>query len=71
MIREQNTFVETPELEGSMSYAMITIGSSIGHLAAAIYSAAAYGLRVLSAPLRAREATQVLAASPVRSRACS
>ena len=44
-----------PEPETSMSYAMITIGSSVGHLAAGIFSALAYGLRFLSAPARASE----------------
>lgn len=43
------------EPEGSMSYAMITIGSGVGHLAAGIFSALAHGLRFLSAPARASE----------------
>jgi hypothetical protein len=41
--------------EASMSYAMITIGSSVGHLAAGIFSALAYGLRFLSAPAQPSE----------------
>lgn len=47
---------EPPALENSMSYAMIVIGGGVGTLAAAIYSAVAYGLRALAAqaPLRER-----------------
>lgn len=42
-------------LESSMSYAMITIGSGVGHLAAGIYSAFERGLRFLAAPARGSE----------------
>ena len=42
-------------LEGSMSYAMITIGSGVGHLAASIFSAVARGLRFLPAQARGSE----------------
>ena len=61
------TFEPKP-LEGSMSYPMIVIGSGAGHLAAAIYSAVAHGLRILFAPARAGEVRQNLFAAPVRSR---
>jgi len=57
------------ELDASMSYAMIKIGSAVGHLAAAIFSALAYGLRVLSAQARVSERRQGLVGAPVRSRA--
>jgi hypothetical protein len=56
-------------LEASMSYAMITIGTGVGHLAAAIFSALAYGLRVLFAPARASEREHRLVGARVRSRA--
>jgi hypothetical protein len=83
MTPEQTTLVKTtgdsarpiagpgnqPELEASMSYAMIVIGSGVGHLAAAIYSAFAYGLRVLFAPARASEREHRLVGASVRSRA--
>jgi hypothetical protein len=57
------------ELEASMSYAMIKIGSGVGHFAAAIFSALAGGLRVLSAQARTSERQQRLVGAPVRSRA--
>ena len=57
------------DLESSMSYAMIQIGSSVGHLAAAIFSALAYSLRILSAQVRAGERQQGLVGVAVRSRA--
>ena len=60
---------EPKPLEASMSYPMIVIGSGAGHLAAAIYSAVARGLRVLFAPARARELQRSLVVAPVRSRA--
>ncbi len=41
------------EPEASMSYAMITIGAGIGHLAATVFSTLARGLRILSASTRA------------------
>lgn len=69
MPSEKNAFIETtpaplPPIaypgdrsrpEASMSYAMITIGTGVGHLAAGIFSALAYGLRFLSAPAQASE----------------
>jgi len=66
MPSEKNASIETTSysiahpgdrsgLEASMSYAMITIGSGVGHLAAGIFSALAYGLRLLSAPARVTE----------------
>jgi thioredoxin reductase len=63
MTREQ----ESPE--ASMSYPMIIIGSGAGHLAAAIYSAIARGMRLLFVPVRVIEHQQSLVATPVRSRA--
>ena len=60
---------EQEPLEASMSYPMIIIGSGAGHLAAAIFSALAYGLRVLFAPARASDREQGLVGAPVRSRA--
>ena len=55
--------------EASMSYAMIKIGTGVGHLAAAVYSALAYGLHILFAPARPSERQQNLVGAPVRSRA--
>lgn len=53
MPSETNAFVKTTaELESSMSCAMITIGSGVGHLAAVIFSALAYGVRFLSVQAR-------------------
>ena len=58
-----------PELEASMSYAMIVIGTGVGHLAAAIYSAVACGLRVLFEPARASERGQGPVRTSVRAQA--
>jgi hypothetical protein len=54
--------------EHKMSYAMIVIGSSVGHLAAAIYAAACHGLRALFAQTPVSEHPQGLVGVPVRSR---
>src|SRR4051794_28954238 len=62
------TFEPKP-FEASMSYPMIVIGSGAGHLAAAIYSVVARGLRVVFAQAGASEHQQNLVAAPVRSRA--
>jgi hypothetical protein len=53
MTRERNRLAQMNEEsmpsipQDKMSYAMITIGTSVGHLAAAIYSALGHGLRTL------------------------
>lgn len=83
MTPEQNALVETrgdsvlplagpsdrSGLEASMSYPMIVIGTGIGHLAAAICSAVAYGFRVLFAPPRASERGHRPVGTAVRSHA--
>jgi hypothetical protein len=57
------------ELEASMSHTMIVIGSGVGHLAAAIYTTVACGLRVLFEPARASERQQGPVGTPVRAQA--
>jgi hypothetical protein len=54
------------ELEASMSYTMVVIGTGVGHLAAAIYTAVAGGLRILFEPARASERGQGPIGIPVR-----
>ena len=57
------------ELEASMSYTMLVIGTGVGHVAAVIYSAVACGLRVLFEPARASERQQGPVGAPVRAQA--
>ena len=74
MTRERNRLAPMNEEsmpsipEDKMSYAMITIGTSVGHVAAAIYSALGNGLRILFAQMRVSEHPQGLVGIPVRSR---
>ena len=74
MTRERNRLAPMNEEsmpsipEDKMSYAMITIGTGVGHLAAAIYAAVGHGLRVLFAQTRVSEHPHGLVGAPVRSR---
>jgi hypothetical protein len=74
MTREQKRLAQMNEEsmpsipEDKMSYAMITIGTSVGHLAAAIYSAVGHGLRALFARTRVSGHPQGLVGVPVRAR---
>ena len=76
MTRERNRLAQMNEEsmpsipQDKMSYAMITIGTSVGHLAAAIYSYSAlgHGLRTLFGQTRVGEHPQGLVGVPVRSR---